>query len=426
VDRYSGTTVSANTNREFVRARQRLPSPARSPECMSRSELADAVNATLYRQRVFNLDVDTTYVGKLESGVYHWIRDARRRAAFRAVLQVERDEDLGLYKARKSRVDAKARRDDESDTELAATHHAPSPAAALAPRSSPASPLRLLDTLNGAALEHGWAAIHPLVTQQLKSLEEERQHGASKPAELAAADARWSEFMSWVCDNGGFQEGQMWLSRAYARSLKAEDSVLTAYILMRQSQQALDGGDATTGLRLSRKALRTDGLPPRTQALCMTRLAESLALTGDDESLTLIGTAERRATTGEDQPSDLISRHCDDRYVNAMRARCCYLLGDEDEATNILQDILNDDRPAVPLDRGMWMSYLAVGYAQTDPERAADAGMGALEAARSAQSARLARALLPTAVLLRRHRKHETVARFLDEHRRTLTSLVPE
>jgi hypothetical protein len=101
------------------------------------------------------------------------------------------------------------------------------------------------------------------------------------------------------------------------------------------------------------------------------------------------------------------------------------LLGNEDEATTILRDILRDERPAEPLDHGMWMSYLAAGYAQSDPERAADVGITALAVARTARSARLTRALLPTSILLRRHQKHEPVARFLDEYRRALTSPVP-
>ena len=423
MDRY--TNPGADANHELVRARRRRPSATRPGECMSRSELADAVNACLHRRHVLTLDVTATYVGKLEAGVYHWIRDDRRREAFREVLNVRRDDEIGLYKTRRSRVDGHATWDVADGSESGIVHQQRSATVALTPPPSSVGPLQLLQTLNGVALEHGWAAVHPLVAQQLVSLEKERREGRSEPAALAAADAHWSEFMSWVCDNGGFQDGQMWLSRAYTRSVEAGAPTLTAYILMRQSQQALDGGDAATALSLSRKALLTDGLPPRTQALCMTRLAESLALTGDNESLTLIGAAEQRAQAAGDQPADLISRHCDDRYVNATRARCCYLLGNEDEATTILRDILRDERPAEPLDRGMWMSFLAAGYSQSDPERAADAAIRALAAARAAQSARLTRALLPTAILLRRHRKHETVARFLDEYRRTVTSLVP-
>lgn len=63
---------------------------------MSRQELAEAVNAYLwetYRQRE---NLDETDIGKLERGDHRW-PGKRRREAFRAVLKVATDAEIGFY-----------------------------------------------------------------------------------------------------------------------------------------------------------------------------------------------------------------------------------------------------------------------------------------------------------------------------------------
>lgn len=69
---------------------------------MSREELAEAVNAFLFRktQRVFEMNAN--HIGKYELGEYRWPR-AHYREALRVVLNVETDADLGFYPKRSSR-----------------------------------------------------------------------------------------------------------------------------------------------------------------------------------------------------------------------------------------------------------------------------------------------------------------------------------
>jgi hypothetical protein len=86
-------------NERLRQARRRMPSPSRPDRCMSRGELAEAVNAWLHGHGVLDGDVDANYVGKLERGLHRWPRDVRRDA-FRAVLAVEKDTDLGFYVVR--------------------------------------------------------------------------------------------------------------------------------------------------------------------------------------------------------------------------------------------------------------------------------------------------------------------------------------
>lgn len=72
---------------------------------MSRSELADAVNAALDRicsgRDVTTHYVDFRWVGKLERGEHRWPSQARR-AALRQVLGAATDADLDLYSPRRS------------------------------------------------------------------------------------------------------------------------------------------------------------------------------------------------------------------------------------------------------------------------------------------------------------------------------------
>lgn len=77
-------------------ARRRIPSPSRSGRWMSRQELADAVNAYLFREHPKLAGIDANYIGKLERGGHRW-PSGPRRAAFRAVLNATSDADIGLY-----------------------------------------------------------------------------------------------------------------------------------------------------------------------------------------------------------------------------------------------------------------------------------------------------------------------------------------
>jgi hypothetical protein len=68
---------------------------------MSRRELADAVNAYIFKttNRVYALDAH--YVGRLERGVRRW-PNADYRAAFRAVLAAATDAELGFYRTHRN------------------------------------------------------------------------------------------------------------------------------------------------------------------------------------------------------------------------------------------------------------------------------------------------------------------------------------
>lgn len=86
-------------NEPAVRARQSLPSPSLPGGCLSRAELADAVNAALDIGGAGNTSyVDARWIAKLERGEFRW-PNSDRRAALRLVLDAASDADLGLTRA---------------------------------------------------------------------------------------------------------------------------------------------------------------------------------------------------------------------------------------------------------------------------------------------------------------------------------------
>ncbi|WP_344512514.1 hypothetical protein [Dactylosporangium maewongense] len=92
-------------NRTLRDARLRTHSPLRAGQSMSRSELADLVNATLDRLhpgRDLNAHyVDSRWIGKLERGEHRWPSD-ERRAALRHALGATTDTELDLYIPRRT------------------------------------------------------------------------------------------------------------------------------------------------------------------------------------------------------------------------------------------------------------------------------------------------------------------------------------
>ncbi len=90
-------------NIQFCDARLRLRSLSGSGRRMSRQELADAVNSYLWEKHRRRAALDGNYVGKLERGDHRWPQLIYREA-FRAVLRVSTDAEIGFYINRKDSV----------------------------------------------------------------------------------------------------------------------------------------------------------------------------------------------------------------------------------------------------------------------------------------------------------------------------------
>jgi hypothetical protein len=81
---------------ELLRAaRERSPSRLAPGDCMSRRELAEAVNAHLWRATGKRYDLDAHAVARYERGAVRW-PGAHYRSALRHVLAAETDSELGF------------------------------------------------------------------------------------------------------------------------------------------------------------------------------------------------------------------------------------------------------------------------------------------------------------------------------------------
>jgi hypothetical protein len=94
-------------NTLLAQARRARKSPSGSGRPMSRQELADAVNAYLWDTYQVTNTWDETDIGRLERGENRW-PGKRRREAFRAVLQVQTDSEIGFYIDRASAATSQA------------------------------------------------------------------------------------------------------------------------------------------------------------------------------------------------------------------------------------------------------------------------------------------------------------------------------
>jgi hypothetical protein len=80
-------------NTRLRAARERLPSLTGAGEPASRQEIAEAVNAFLWRETGRRYEFDSHHPAKLERGVIGW-PTAPYRAALRAVLHASCDDEL--------------------------------------------------------------------------------------------------------------------------------------------------------------------------------------------------------------------------------------------------------------------------------------------------------------------------------------------
>ncbi|MER6798655.1 ATPase, partial [Amycolatopsis mediterranei] len=96
-------------NKRLRAARESTGSKYHPGECLSRRELAELVNAYLWDHHRQRTTLDDNYVAKLERGTIRW-PNARYRAAFRAVLDVRTDADLGFVNSRRPAAPVTERR----------------------------------------------------------------------------------------------------------------------------------------------------------------------------------------------------------------------------------------------------------------------------------------------------------------------------
>jgi tetratricopeptide (TPR) repeat protein len=391
--------------------RESLPSPHRLGLCMSRSELADAVNRALYRlyrdRSLAAFYVDARWVGKLERGESRWPSE-ERRAALRDVFGVATDSDLDLYSPRRTDV-----------------LRAGAPPVGSAPAGDWEQALddlriewRLL-VENDKLFGPGYALVG--VTRQLGHLD--RLVGQAPAAfrhDLRRLAARYSESAAWLSQSlNDDAAAERWTRRSFALASRTDDTAMIAWASYRSSQHWLTRRvpeRATTTVDIA--ASHDANLPGPMRAAIRVQQAHALAMTGAHrEAISMIDQAHRwAADLRPGKPEGEHGSYCTSGYIEVYRGACLRLAGKPREAVVAIDAAL----PRIPrLHRQDYASALigkaSAQQAAHEPEAAAVTAQSALSIARRAGLHRLVRSLDELGATLSPHRNLAEVATFLHD-----------
>ncbi len=239
---------------------------------------------------------------------------------------------------------------------------------------------RLLRVLAGVHNLLGPGQVHDAVCRESSVIRRYRDDAVGDlRTGLLAVEARWAEFASWTADNiGDHQAASFWLERALGLARQAAHAPMTAYVVMRQAQQAADRHDGARAAALATTAAATAALSDRDRALCAIRQAQGHALQGDRHACsTTIKTAYRLiaragASGPADDDPDTIGAHCSLPYVRAHEAYCALRLGRAPDAVRILEDVLGSWPQDLRQDEALARAWLAQAYLTA--HRLAEAG----------------------------------------------------
>ncbi|MCO1575503.1 XRE family transcriptional regulator [Crossiella sp. SN42] len=422
-------------NLDLITRREAMKSPNAPDQALSRQELADLVNKRLFKLDPKAPPVTYDTIAKLEQGVIGRPREAVRRAAFRAALQVETDAELGFHRPRRTRSTAPVDRQQflraavgmtagvalgqSRPTEL---FQNPQPA----PVPSVVGPAEVAEVRELAGVFANWDAtygsglIREAVVAQLRycvellnarcapAVEHELQSAVGYLAHVAAFMA----FDSYAHDDA---------RRMFTFALRcAEDSAdwhLRAKVLSSMARHSIWCGDPDTGLTQAELALvRSDRLTGTELAMLHTARARALAkLRRVEEAAAAVGAADEafaRARPHNDPPwmayYDAAQHYGDTGHAlwdTAMAGRFAT------EARNRLAAAVagHDDRHA----RSRMISQIKLAsliMATGDPIEAATLGRQALDWTGPVRSRRAADDLRTLQTLAEPHQRKSEVA----------------
>jgi tetratricopeptide (TPR) repeat protein len=400
-------------NNQLSDARRRLLSPSGSGRVMSRQELADAVNAYLWKEHNQKVSLDANYVGKLERGEHRWPSGLYRKA-FRAVLDASSDTELGFYVVRSERQEPGSDRPRRGRLSLVV--------------SSPSEVTELL-----AHLRDHWHLLvktdnllgprHALtgVNTQLGVLKDLMSADLGElRRETVQLAAQYAESAAWLHEDAGdLTQARFWTGQAMEWAYEINDGIMIAWTAYRRSQQLTATGETSQAIGLARAARRDeDRLPPPMRAAVRVQEAQALAMNGDERAAQqLLDEAHRWAA--EDREGDARGGHgsfCTASYIEIHRAGCLRLLHRPQQAVIHFNEAL----PALPSvyrrDRAAALAGKAAAHAAAgEPDIAAATAHAALPIARRAGSLRIVRQIAAVGATLTPHRRLEPVAALLAE-----------
>nr|WP_232328210.1 XRE family transcriptional regulator [Kibdelosporangium sp. MJ126-NF4]CEL18591.1 Putative arylsulfatase regulatory protein [Kibdelosporangium sp. MJ126-NF4]CTQ98076.1 Putative arylsulfatase regulatory protein [Kibdelosporangium sp. MJ126-NF4] len=308
-------------NEQLRRARERVESPHATGEPLSRQELAELVNKWVFEYTGRNIALDANYIGKLEQGVIRWPQDADRRAAFRGVLGVKTDADLGFRRPRRTksilldidraqlftaalRDTATASRSEFAAERILTTQPTPIPAVI--------GMTEALEVHNAASAFEGWDALYggglvrEAVTAQLQYCAQllGARYSDRVRTELFSGVgylAHVTGFMAF--DAYAHEDAQRMFRFALSCAEEVADWHLRAKVLSSLARQAIWCGDPDAGLTFTELAMvRSDRLTSTERAMLHTGRARALAKLGDIEAtVRAVGAADEEF--GRTRPS---------------------------------------------------------------------------------------------------------------------------
>jgi hypothetical protein len=314
-------------NDRFRAARERTASPTYQGVSLTRQELADLVNAWVWEHHNTTVVVTAHYIGRLETGIIRW-PTALYREAFRAILSVPKDSDLGFVNARSRRAAATLDKVDRQNlirgtAALGVGTLVMGPLAALLEGSREPTPIPKrvgpteIEQIRAAtkvfeswSFTYGGGVARDTVFAQLRW--SAGCLGAICPDELrpelyyAVGDlADVAGYMAYDAD--AHEDARQVFGFALGCAEKAKDWHLRAQVLSSMAAQATGTGHPDEGLTLTEHALvRADRLTATERTMLHTHRGRALAkMHRVQEALTAIGTADdhfAHSTPAEDPP----------------------------------------------------------------------------------------------------------------------------
>ncbi|MGW1106141.1 DNA-binding protein [Streptomyces sp. NPDC002540] len=231
----------------------------------------------------------------------------------------------------------------------------------------------------------------PALRQHLAALVSRRRtaRGADS-ARLLELETRYEELAGWLAqDSGDDRAAYGHTARALDAAHIMGDHALTAYILGRKAQLAIDTGHATDALGLAAAARRTARPGSRLEVIAVMHQAHAHAVLGEEpDSLRNYDTALALLDASDDD--GVWGSWLDVPYIHTARARSYAALGRYDQAADGFQSALAALPPTYRRDRGVYLARAARAHAGTgDHVRAAETGLQAVGIAAETGSARI-------------------------------------
>ncbi|MEV6654953.1 helix-turn-helix transcriptional regulator [Streptomyces sp. NPDC051219] len=231
----------------------------------------------------------------------------------------------------------------------------------------------------------------PALRQHLVQLTMRRRTARGSDAvRLLALETRYEELAGWLAqDIGDERTAHGHTARALDASHITGDSDLTAYILGRKAQLAVDTGHPTDALGLAAAARRTARPGSRLEVIAVMHQAHAHAVLGDapqalheyDTALALLGRTDNDSVWGS---------WLDEAYIHTARARSLAVLGRYEQAAEGFDTAIAALPAAYRRDRGVYLARAARANAGTgNTLLAAQIGLQAVGIAAETGSARI-------------------------------------